>query len=523
MSAATAPVNLGPTLVPPAREFKLEAVSVRLPRMAVGYVLAGICLMAEIGLFTGIKSVEARVVALVAGLLGSGYWLFCVHRIHRITAQATSGAYPISPRRALWFHFIPIFSLYWYFRWPYRLAKFINQTQPSVRVSRFWPALLILLGMLLGNTSLGLFLIFGTGAYLTRKLSQIVPFTTTEQADRVTTTEQVDRGEQFGLAVSAGLGAGFALLLGKAVSEAVPRFLHETSPTAVHDLVVETLSIALVSLGIAWFVEPVLDALRAVCGLPAHHPLAEPRKTWIPRIVIALFLVLATVSHELLHDYIRNNFRPAFSALVAMLLVSGGITYAWVNGARRRPARAGGFGLMSGASTASLLILVLWPAVGSTVSANVQSVSQAMVQGTSGPLVPLLMASQISLGSIAIPLMLWGLFGLAGGMAIDRKWTIAGAPQVAIVMSVLTTTALALLALFIASRAGIVHYDELVGAKLTVGLSSIVGWCAGLLICPACKTLLSSKPLPTSSVEGTDGLEPLIQPSVGEALLETAK
>lgn len=478
MSAATAPANFGPQRVLFSQAIELKKVSLRLPRIWIGLSLGCICLVAEIASFTGIGSDGLLAADAVAGWLGLGYWLFCVHRMHRILAEATNGSYPIGPRRALWFHFIPLFSLYWYFRWPYRMAKFVDALQPSSHMARIWPGLFLMIGMLFGFPSIRLFLLFGVGVYLTRKLRKLLTFS---DAEHFAWKEQLD------LAISAGLGAGFALVLGQATSQAIADFPGITS----RSLLVEGLCLALVSIGIARFVEPVLDALRAGIGMPVHHSVVEAKKTWLFRAVIALFLLLGSVSHELLHTYIHEHPSEAARALAAMLLVSGSITYAWVAGAQRQNAHAGRLGFIGGGGMAFLLILVLWLG---PVSASAQAdFSQGVAERASGPLVPLLMASRISSVSIAVPLLLWGLFGLAGGTSIDRRWKIRGAPQVAIVMSVLTTAFLALLALFIASRTGVIHYDEVVGTEVTVGVSSIVGWCAGLLISPKSASLLCRK------------------------------
>src|SRR5215469_8193388 len=147
MSAATAPVNLGPRPIFSPQTIGQKKVSLRLPRMWIGLFLGCVCLLVEIASFTGMRADSLLVADRVAGWLGFGYWLFCVHRMHRILAQATNGSYPVGPRRALWFHFIPLFNLYWYFRWPYRMGKFFNEAQSSARMARIWPGVFLVIGM----------------------------------------------------------------------------------------------------------------------------------------------------------------------------------------------------------------------------------------------------------------------------------------------------------------------------------------------------------------------------------------
>jgi hypothetical protein len=34
--------------------------------------------------------------------------------------------HPISPARAVGFHFIPVYNFYWVFKWPQEIARFVN-------------------------------------------------------------------------------------------------------------------------------------------------------------------------------------------------------------------------------------------------------------------------------------------------------------------------------------------------------------------------------------------------------------
>lgn len=54
------------------------------------------------------------------------YWFVCVYRIHKVLALVPGYTHPISPAKAVGFHFIPIFQFYWVFHWSIATAKFIN-------------------------------------------------------------------------------------------------------------------------------------------------------------------------------------------------------------------------------------------------------------------------------------------------------------------------------------------------------------------------------------------------------------
>ena len=65
------------------------------------------------------------------------YWLVCVHRYHKILAAVPGWKHKISPAKAVGFSLIPIFNLYWFFRWPMEMAKFVKSRLKSP-VMRGW-------------------------------------------------------------------------------------------------------------------------------------------------------------------------------------------------------------------------------------------------------------------------------------------------------------------------------------------------------------------------------------------------
>ena len=91
--------------------------------------------------------------AYILVVLGWSYWLYCIHRIHRILSIAAKGAYPISARRAAWFHLIPVFNLWWVFEWTNQVVNFINENSNQAIV-KHWIGLLLCVGIMLAYLSL---------------------------------------------------------------------------------------------------------------------------------------------------------------------------------------------------------------------------------------------------------------------------------------------------------------------------------------------------------------------------------
>jgi hypothetical protein len=75
---------------------------------------------------------------------GWGYWLFCIHRVHDVMAKATNGEHPVAPKRAVWAHVIPVYNLYWVFKWPNEIANSIYKSSYQVISDRGYGIVLFL-------------------------------------------------------------------------------------------------------------------------------------------------------------------------------------------------------------------------------------------------------------------------------------------------------------------------------------------------------------------------------------------
>ena len=109
----------------------------------------------------------------LANFISLVYWLVCVYEFHVILQQASSGGYRIKPLRAAWFHLIPIYGLYWVFKWPRELARFANSRlqsplmNPDLTGLRVFAAFAIFLVL---DRGFGMILLFWCASYLSRCL-----------------------------------------------------------------------------------------------------------------------------------------------------------------------------------------------------------------------------------------------------------------------------------------------------------------------------------------------------------------
>jgi hypothetical protein len=106
------------------------------PPVWVGFVFAFIFLVVEVAFVIvtfdweeEASAMDARVAASLGllGLPGIIYWMYCIHRLHKILAQMTHGRYPNSPLETALKHLIPFYNLYWIFKWPGEFSDYLNR------------------------------------------------------------------------------------------------------------------------------------------------------------------------------------------------------------------------------------------------------------------------------------------------------------------------------------------------------------------------------------------------------------
>jgi hypothetical protein len=151
----------------------------RLPKIWIGYLLAFATLIGEM-----IEAARHPVIAktmqfvvppleiFLPAFLAAVYWLVCIHRYHVVLAHVPGWQHPISPARAVWFHLIPFFGVYWIFRWPYAIALFVNQRM-NARVMSVWTpgaSLFIALVCRIFDPALGTAMLFFTCSFISRYL-----------------------------------------------------------------------------------------------------------------------------------------------------------------------------------------------------------------------------------------------------------------------------------------------------------------------------------------------------------------
>jgi len=117
---------------------------VAMPKLWIGYLLAVATFIGEMIAVARnpdiVKNVEFGVPPLeifLPAFVARAYWFVCVYRYHKILAAVPRYVHPISPAKAVGFHFIPFYNLFWVFKWPDAIAEYVN-ARLHARVMRGW-------------------------------------------------------------------------------------------------------------------------------------------------------------------------------------------------------------------------------------------------------------------------------------------------------------------------------------------------------------------------------------------------
>ncbi len=143
------------------------------PWVWFGFVFAIAFLSAEFAdLILDFDKQSLQIIFVLLVLGGWIYWLFCVHRFHKILAEMTGHRYPIQPGEAVGKHFIPFYNLYWLFVWPSTLSSHLNQAGRVNMLPGGLIGFVLLVSLLLRyvDGAIGLALTFAVGLYISAKL-----------------------------------------------------------------------------------------------------------------------------------------------------------------------------------------------------------------------------------------------------------------------------------------------------------------------------------------------------------------
>jgi len=173
--------NGGPE--PPQFRSALNAAQVQaaMPKLWIGYLLAfatfvgeGIAVTRNPDLFKSSGFIVPPLEMFLPAFITGVYWLVCIYKYHKILANIPGYKHPVSPARAVGFHFIPFFYLVWFFIWPNKIAEFVNARVKPPKMRGWIVGLVSVAGIAAGILipALGMALMFLGLTYLALHLTR---------------------------------------------------------------------------------------------------------------------------------------------------------------------------------------------------------------------------------------------------------------------------------------------------------------------------------------------------------------
>jgi hypothetical protein len=161
-----------------ARE-RLASEPQQLPKMWIGFMLAGVFLVVEvIHLLVSSDNEDQKGPILVLWLASLPiwfYWLFCVYKIHDAIGRIPGYEHSITPAAAVGWHFFPIYNVYWVFKLPTALADFVNWRTQTKAMKGWIAGVLVLASVLVFryfDGFVGAMMLFAGGCYISRSLKR---------------------------------------------------------------------------------------------------------------------------------------------------------------------------------------------------------------------------------------------------------------------------------------------------------------------------------------------------------------
>jgi hypothetical protein len=184
----------------------------------------------------------------------------------------------------------------------------------------------------------------------------------------------------------------------------------------------ELIGIAVVSTLVLFFIEPVLDRVKAGAGLPTEHVI--PGLSLRLKIIAVSIPIMVFLLHGLLHNVIEHHGddgpRWATAMVLRALILAGGITIGWIYGCRRQPSCASRLGAVNVVLLWCGFLLLLWlMALKETPNGMTAFVGHIFSYlASSEPGIP------FSDGEFKIILgvLPWLVAAITGGLMIERRW-----------------------------------------------------------------------------------------------------
>jgi hypothetical protein len=146
------------------------------PQVWIGFIFAISFLMGELVAVGSGDDDSLDTFLLLTVIAGWLYWIWCIHRIHRVLAELSNYRYPVEPGAAAVRHIFPIYNLFWVFYWSSKLSHYLN-VRGRVRIlpgAVLGAMLLLSLLLRFLDGAIGMASLFGVTWYISNKVKMHV-------------------------------------------------------------------------------------------------------------------------------------------------------------------------------------------------------------------------------------------------------------------------------------------------------------------------------------------------------------
>ncbi len=168
-----------------------------LPKLQIGYFLSILIVVIELAVIFTLPPealaeeeiqipLNIQIPFFIASIGAYIYWLVSIFKIHAVLREKTDSTYPIVPGRAVGFHFLPFYNIYWIFKWPSEVIKFINVNLPDKKMKLYAPGLIILSSGLVGeliSSGLATMVLFLSLKWMVRNIKEAIERPVTSEKD----------------------------------------------------------------------------------------------------------------------------------------------------------------------------------------------------------------------------------------------------------------------------------------------------------------------------------------------------
>ncbi len=164
-----------------------QETEIKFPSIEPGYALGGLTLASFIFATVGKVSqpdggsqsllvTAATALMLIGYITGLVYWVMCVHRLHKTLLNLTGQKYPVSAGQAAGYQFVPLFNVYWIFKWPAEIARFVNHCERNQAMDKYKYGVFLLLASVFSRVLTGISIIvdFAVLAALIKRVKNAV-------------------------------------------------------------------------------------------------------------------------------------------------------------------------------------------------------------------------------------------------------------------------------------------------------------------------------------------------------------